>query len=654
MMVINKFGKWDKSILYILIISLSLIINNQVLGQDISAGLLAKYPFSGNSNDVIGVLNGINHGAQLAEDRFGNINSAYYFDGSGVYIEIPNNNLLDFEFDQNFTVSLWVNISSIQNDMRGHNNEILGKWNAFTTSSYPYAIRYWNENAADENKNKIFDLRYDSENCGHNPLITGSCSISSDEWHHLAYVKDGNVLSYYQDGQLFGTTVDNTSSSCNTTNNNPIYIGKRDLNTRYFTGSIDDISFYNRSLTPEEINLLVNENGWSVPTQPVLSFTSFAIPNQISSDIDVNNKSVHVIVPCYSDLTMLTPNFVVTAGSEAFIDDILQVSGSTMNDFTQHVKYKIKKNDLCVESEWTVTVEVQSFSQNYIYDATSFNSYSINNQYGTTSYNYALYTINIVVPCYTDLSSLVATFSVKNNSSVFVNTINQNSGITVNDFSDTVRYVIKNDETCSEQEWYVIIKNQTFAQNQIDNATSFKNFSINGQKEPTEIDTALHRIEILMPCGTDLSNLKSSFAIENGSIVELNGVEQESNTTGNSFLNPQTYIVTAPDICQSSTWDVYVSIETFDFETIDLYAEDFFVPNVITPNGDKKNDIFRIGTLLQGSHLDIYNRHGINVYESGNYRNQFTGSKLASGVYYYWIQSNCLEKPIVGPLNILK
>lgn len=115
------------------------------------------------------------HGATLIEDRFGNQNDAYIFDGINDFIEIPNNGFLNFEYKEDFSISLWVNISSAQNDMRGQNNEILGKWNALRSSGYPYAIRYWNEKAAEENKYKIFNLRYDTELCGHNPLITGDC-----------------------------------------------------------------------------------------------------------------------------------------------------------------------------------------------------------------------------------------------------------------------------------------------------------------------------------------------------------------------------------------------------------------------------------------------------------------------------------------------
>ncbi|MBL7987062.1 MAG: hypothetical protein JNJ94_03260, partial [Chlorobi bacterium] len=50
--------------------------------------MAAFYPFSGNANDASG--NGhhgtVNGGATLVPDRFGNAQSAYYFDGVNDYI----------------------------------------------------------------------------------------------------------------------------------------------------------------------------------------------------------------------------------------------------------------------------------------------------------------------------------------------------------------------------------------------------------------------------------------------------------------------------------------------------------------------------------------------------------------------------------------
>ncbi|SHL12754.1 gliding motility-associated C-terminal domain-containing protein [Chitinophaga jiangningensis] len=65
-----------------------------------------------------------------------------------------------------------------------------------------------------------------------------------------------------------------------------------------------------------------------------------------------------------------------------------------------------------------------------------------------------------------------------------------------------------------------------------------------------------------------------------------------------------------------------------------------FVPNVISPNGDGKNDKWIIPGLNQypNTEVYIYNRWGNQVYQSKNYDNQWDGDGLNEGTYYYIIK----------------
>ncbi|MBW8684984.1 T9SS type B sorting domain-containing protein [Chitinophaga rhizophila] len=71
-------------------------------------------------------------------------------------------------------------------------------------------------------------------------------------------------------------------------------------------------------------------------------------------------------------------------------------------------------------------------------------------------------------------------------------------------------------------------------------------------------------------------------------------------------------------------------------------SPDLFIPNVVTANGDGKNDYFLVRGIDQypGSVLEIYNRWGSQVYRSGNYANNWGGAGLASGIYYYVLKIN--------------
>jgi gliding motility-associated-like protein len=64
------------------------------------------------------------------------------------------------------------------------------------------------------------------------------------------------------------------------------------------------------------------------------------------------------------------------------------------------------------------------------------------------------------------------------------------------------------------------------------------------------------------------------------------------------------------------------------------------IPNVMTPNGDGRNDFFVIRNLLQYDYrpLVIKNRWGRTVYESDQYNNDWNGRGVPDGVYYGIVQ----------------
>ena len=77
------------------------------------------------------------------------------------------------------------------------------------------------------------------------------------------------------------------------------------------------------------------------------------------------------------------------------------------------------------------------------------------------------------------------------------------------------------------------------------------------------------------------------------------------------------------------------------------------IPNLITPNGDGPNDLFKINTA-EPVDLVIYNRWGDKVFEQENYKNEFDGSDLVTGVYYYKMMFREDGTSCQGWLHILK
>lgn len=88
---------------------------------------------------------------------------------------------------------------------------------------------------------------------------------------------------------------------------------------------------------------------------------------------------------------------------------------------------------------------------------------------------------------------------------------------------------------------------------------------------------------------------------------------------------------------------------------IELIRTDLFVPNIITPNGDGKNDVFKISGFNSDCWtLRIINRWGKTVYETKNYQNDWGGSDLADGVYYFYIFNDSEDREFKGYLQITR
>jgi gliding motility-associated-like protein len=61
------------------------------------------------------------------------------------------------------------------------------------------------------------------------------------------------------------------------------------------------------------------------------------------------------------------------------------------------------------------------------------------------------------------------------------------------------------------------------------------------------------------------------------------------------------------------------------------------IPNIITPNGDIKNEYFK-ATNGCPAHLQVFSRWGNKVFEATNYQNDWNGGKLPNGIYYYLLR----------------
>jgi Concanavalin A-like lectin/glucanases superfamily len=210
-----------------------------------ASGLVDLYRGDGNARDCVGVRHAsANRWVTYGPGRYG---SAFNLDGSPALVSIPS---AVADLEKEFSISLWVKGSRPA--------RVLAR-----------RAVCWGVPAF-----RGFDIGIDRDgtaNCEVFPsgtatffVLTSPTNVVDDQWHHLALVRRGATIALYVDGQTTGPHrfdgdfVDPYST--------PAYLGVSRCvvgapggngtfdDRQWFHGALDEVGFYNRALTNQELD----------------------------------------------------------------------------------------------------------------------------------------------------------------------------------------------------------------------------------------------------------------------------------------------------------------------------------------------------------------------------------------------------------------
>ena len=238
-------------------------------------GLTAWYPFNGNAKDESGSGYDLTiDSATLTKDRFGKINAAYSFDGvkSCLHREAINNT--------DFTISVWVNMNSFPS-VNWANAEFVS--NGYGNAN-GYGLKYGTNT---QGKNCVEVIVYGSED---NATVSDFVP-DTNNWYHYVCTKSNDNYNLYINGTL---------SSSGTFVSFPVkgffVVGavRGSINdtafSNFFNGQIDDIGFWNRSLTEIEVKTLYNHSVVSVEENSTSNLYSI-FPNPVQNQITIQTPN---------------------------------------------------------------------------------------------------------------------------------------------------------------------------------------------------------------------------------------------------------------------------------------------------------------------------------------------------------------------------
>jgi len=218
--------------------------------DSLEKGLVAYYPFNGNANDESGNENhGTVNGATLVEDRDGNVDSAYSFDGVDDFINLGNNESLDIPGSMTVTVSVrfsdLVKLQYILSD---------------------FDVAGWaSQGGLRIEQNKLG--WYQGSDNTINQKIESSVDQLSEVWYEVAIIRNEATKMaklYVNANEVGSVSYDGYS---NVALQQFKLLGKsNDASGDYFNGLIDDVRIYNRTLSWFDLQTLYKNDANLVPS----------------------------------------------------------------------------------------------------------------------------------------------------------------------------------------------------------------------------------------------------------------------------------------------------------------------------------------------------------------------------------------------------
>lgn len=180
---------------------------------------------------------------------------AYFLDGLNDYIDCGDSN--SFTFSGAMSVAFWCNLTALPPASNGQRMWIATKGN---TGQFEFELAI---NAFSTAFGKFVLTRY---NLGATASVSraSTTSATTGTWTHVCFTASSyaDTPNCYLNGVLNNGTVLNFGTPSSGNGTAPMQIGRRATATENtFNGSLDDVIFFNRVLTTDEIGYLASQRG---------------------------------------------------------------------------------------------------------------------------------------------------------------------------------------------------------------------------------------------------------------------------------------------------------------------------------------------------------------------------------------------------------
>lgn len=415
--------------------------------------------------------------------------------------------------------------------------------------------------------------------------------INDNLWHHVAGVAEKGTWTLYIDGTLMGVATQTFNPSANLENVSPLTIGKHaSKNVDYFHGTIDEIRVWNKA---SDDNKLLENMCQKLPQSSPNLVAYFKLDE--GSGNTVKDNSALNITGSLTNMNVATARIV---------------SGAPVGDKSTYTKAYSGKWSLSLKGVGEATFSIDTVEAY----AKVLHLYYVNNKPN--------YTNGLPQPIQNHYFGVFTSRSpeVKHTLSfTFAQAVCSTSLFTRTDNAD--------------QQWTKLSEMSK------DNV-SFSAVSASGRGEYTYSTSAI---------GEDALNLPSIFFACAGKSVVINAtLAGATYAWSNGKTTPIIEVTSPANLSLNITFEGCTSTKYITVSD----DECPIIPNIITPNGDGKNDTFVLqGINLDAMSIEIFNRWGTSVFKRDAYDNSWAGAE--SGIYYYHITSCQTQKVYKGWVEVI-
>jgi len=222
--------------LTILVFVLSMVLAGIASAAD--PNLVAWYRFDGDATDSSG--NNL-HGTEMGGPTYeaGVFDQAISLDGTDDYVDCGDPP--EFDITDQISFTYWIKVVALDKE-----------WNTV----FSRGDDSWRSSRAGLNSFMECGMRGTSGD-----YLFGVTPVDDGQWHHIAASYDGTTFYVYADGELDASE---PSTGQITLSNYPLFIGTNSQNTdRFWNGLIDDVMIFNRALSHEEIQAIMQSSAGS-------------------------------------------------------------------------------------------------------------------------------------------------------------------------------------------------------------------------------------------------------------------------------------------------------------------------------------------------------------------------------------------------------